>query len=131
DDQGPYPVVLQMKMVDHHRRRLHLVGREDAARVARTLRQNDAEVALLLGGDRFGACGERLDAARGGAGTKASGEGHGHCTGASRAAVRSKPNAMLKHSTPWPEAPLIRLSSAEVTTALPPCAATLTRHRLE
>src|SRR4030081_1625363 len=89
---------------------------------------DDAQVVLLAA--RYGgrACGEGLDAARGGAGAEASGKGQGHWAGNSNAVVRSKPNAMLKHSTPWPDAPLIRLSSAAVTTAFLPCAATLTRH---
>ena len=44
--------------------------------------------------------------------------------------MRSKPKAMLKHSTPWPDAPFTRLSMAAVTTAFSPWAATLTRQRL-
>src|SRR5258708_10441303 len=91
---------------------------------------DDAQVVRLRGGDSRCDGGERLDAASRGAGAKASRKCHGHWGGNSSAVVRSKPNAMLKHSTPWPEAPLIRLSSAAVTTAFLPWAATLTRHRL-
>src|ERR1700694_1515166 len=92
---------------------------------------DDAQVVLLPAWDGGRAGSERLDATCGRAGAKASGKGQGHWAGPSNAVVRSNPNAMLKHSTPWPDAPLIRLSSAAVTTALVPCAATLTRQRFE
>src|ERR1700674_5577711 len=82
---------------------------------------DDAQVVLLPAWDGGCAGGERLDATCGRAGAKASGKGQGHWAGPSNAVVRSNPNAMLKHSTPWPDAPLIRLS----------CAATLTRQRFE
>src|ERR1700694_6180430 len=92
---------------------------------------DDAQVVPLPARDGGCAGGECLDATCGRAGAKASSKGQGHWAGPSNAVVRSNPNAMLKHSTRWPEAPLIRLSSAAVTTALVPCAATLTRQRLE
>src|SRR5216684_7121702 len=92
---------------------------------------NHAQVVPLPRRDGRRSGRESLDAASGGAGAKTAGEGQGHCAAPSRAVVRSKPNAMLKHSTPWPDAPLIRLSSAAVTTALVPCDATLIRQRLE
>src|SRR2546425_11669767 len=81
--------------------------------------------------DRRGPRRECLDAAGGGAGGEPERKRHGHWIGPSRAVVRSNPNAMLKHSTPWPDAPLTRLSRAAVTTALWFCADTLTRQRLE
>src|SRR2546430_1665412 len=120
-----------MKLVDHDRRRLHLVGREHPAGVARVGRVDHAQVVPLAGGNGGGSGGEGLDPTRRRSGPKSSGVGHGHCTGPTNAVVRSKPKAMLKHSTPCPEAPFIRLSRAAVTTAFLPCAATLTRHRLE
>src|ERR1700681_199640 len=92
---------------------------------------DDAQVVLLPRRDGGRAGGKSFDAASRGARTKAPRKRHGHCAVASNAVVRSKPNAMLKHSTPWPDAPLTRLSRAAVTTALSPCAATLTRQRLE
>src|SRR6267142_3250741 len=92
---------------------------------------NHAQVVLLSRRDGGRASREGFDAALRSARPEASCECQGHCTGPSSAVVRSKPNAMLKHSTPWPEAPFSRLSSAAVTTAFFSCAATLTRQRLE
>src|SRR5260370_29145949 len=91
---------------------------------------DDAQVVPLAGRNSRCAGGERFDAASRSPGAKAPRKCHGHWGGNSSAVVRSKPNAMLKHSTPWPEAPLIRLSRAAVTTPFLPWSATLTRHRL-
>src|ERR1051326_5458135 len=114
-------------MVDHHRRRLDLVGREHPARVAHTVGLDHAQVLLLAGRHRGRARGEGLDPARCRAGRKASRKRHGHWIAGSSAVLRSNPNAMLKHSTPCPDAPFTRLSRAAVTTALSPCALTFTR----
>src|SRR5256885_10221580 len=92
---------------------------------------DDAEIVALAARDRRGSRRECLDTAGGGAGGEPERKRHGHWIGPSRAVVRSNPNAMLKHSTPWPDAPLTRLSRAAVTTALWFCADTLTRQRLE
>src|SRR5579872_2299876 len=92
---------------------------------------DDAQVVSLPARNRRRPGRERLDPARRGARPETAWIGHGHWTGASRPAVRARPNMMLKHSTPWPEAPLTRLSRAAVTTAFLPCAETLTRQRLE
>src|SRR5258708_34653302 len=115
-------------MVDDHGRGVDFVCGEASARVERVRGMNHAQVVRLSGGDGRRSCRESLDAARGRSGAEAAGERQGHCAAPSRAVVRSKPNAMLKHSTPWPDAPLIRLSSAAVTTAFFPWAATLMRH---
>src|SRR5207302_7143709 len=131
DGQGLHPVALQVKLVDHNRCRLHLVGREHAACIARVCGVDHTEIVLLAARHGRRAGGEGLDPARRRPGPKPSGVGHGHCTGPSSPVFRSKPKAMLKHSTPCPEAPLTRLSIAAVTTALRPCAATLTRQRFE
>src|SRR6266699_6574488 len=92
---------------------------------------DDAEIVALAARDRRGSRRECLDAAGGGAGGEPERKRHGHWIGPSRAVVRSNPNAMLKHSTPWPDAPLTRLSRAAVTTAFLFCADTLTRQTLE
>ena len=63
DDQRLHAVVLQVEVVDDDGGGLDLVGGEDAARVARSLRLNHAQVALLAARDRAGARGEGLDAA--------------------------------------------------------------------
>src|SRR5216683_1178016 len=131
DDQGLHAVMLKVQLVDDYRGGLDLVGREDSAGVAWITRIDHAEVVALPGRDRARAGREGFDAARGRAGPESLGERQGHWIGASRAVLRSNPNAMLKHSTPCPDAPLTRLSSAAVTTALSFCADTLTRQRLE
>src|SRR5207253_11377006 len=122
---------------------LHLVGREDPSGVADPVAVDHRQVLTLVTGNRAGARGEGLDAATGDAGAPAPGSGqpagdrlcgpcpYGHWKGPVRASVRSKPNAMLKHSTPCPEAPFTRLSIAAVTMALSPWAATFTRQRFE
>src|SRR5207302_9355783 len=127
----PDGVGLQVKGVVNDRCRRDLVGHAPPAGVARRRGVDHAQVVLLAGGNGGGAGGERFDPTRRRAGPKSSGVGHGHCTGPTSAVVRSKPNAMLKHSTPCPEAPFIRLSRAAVTTAFLPCADTLTRQRFE
>src|SRR6266849_5493529 len=120
-----------MKLVDYHRRGLDLVRRENPAGVTGTARMNDAEVVTLPSRYRARPGRERFDAASGRSGAESAREGHGHWVGASNAVLRSNPNAMLKHSTPCPDAPLIRLSRAAVTTAFSFCAVTLTRQRFE
>jgi hypothetical protein len=42
DRQRLHAIALQVQLIDHHRRRLHLVGREHPARVARVRRVDDA-----------------------------------------------------------------------------------------
>src|SRR2546430_8532950 len=119
------------KGVDRECCSFHVVGCNPPAGVAWKRGVDHAQVVLLAGGNGGGAGGECFDPTRRRAGPKSSGVGHGHCTGPTSAVVRSKPNAMLKHSTPCPEAPFIRLSRAAVTTAFLPCADTLTRQRFE
>src|SRR5438270_479267 len=81
-------------------------------------------------GHRFGSHDSRVLPAGGRPRPPAPGKGHGHWIGSSKPAVRSSPKARLNDSTPCPEAPLTRLSSALVTTAFSSWAATLTRQRL-
>ena len=120
DRQRLHTVALQVKLVDHDRSGLHFVRREYAAGVARRRGVDHAKVVPLVAWDGRRPGRERLDATRRRASPKSSGVGHGHWSGPVSAVVRSNPNAMLKHSTPWPDAPLIRLSRAAVTTALRP-----------
>src|SRR5207302_5358583 len=130
DDHRLDAVLAEVELVDHDRRRLHLVGREDPGRVTGAVAVEHGQVVLLAGGDGRSAGREGLDPAGGGARPPAPGEGHGHWIGSTRPVVRSNPKARLKDSTPCPEAPLTRLSRALVTIAFSPCAATLTRQRL-